>query len=371
MRKLLKEIHLWLSLPFGVIISVICISGALLVFETEVNECINPHLYKVNYNKGDAKLTPSELILKAKEQLHDTVEITGIEYYGSAKRSAMLSYAGGGRNNKISVNPYTGEVNGTTQRSKFFSTMFYTHRWLMDAPKARGEMTVGKFLVGSTTIVMIVILITGLVVWFPKLSTKKYGRAVNQRLKLSFKSWRAFWFTSHLSLGFYSTLLLLLICLTGLSWSFGWYRSAAYALVGAQQGQKAKTTIIENNKSNSTQVNSTEIAWDRAFEQLEERYTKYKSISLTKGKADVKKRPNSKNSFIRDSYKFDESGDLSEVVYYKDQSKYSKTRGWFYALHTGSWGGIFVKILYFLIVMTGGCLPISGYYLWIRRKFFR
>ena len=42
-------------------------------------------------------------------------------------------------------------------------------------------------------------------------------------------------------------------------------------------------------------------------------------------------------------------------------------KGWFYAFHTGSWGGMFTKIVYFLAALSGGVLPLSGYYLWWKR----
>ena len=33
MKKTFRKIHLWLSVPFGLIISIICLTGAALVFE--------------------------------------------------------------------------------------------------------------------------------------------------------------------------------------------------------------------------------------------------------------------------------------------------------------------------------------------------
>ena len=36
MRKLFGKIHLWLSIPVGIILSIICFSGATLVFEKEI-----------------------------------------------------------------------------------------------------------------------------------------------------------------------------------------------------------------------------------------------------------------------------------------------------------------------------------------------
>ena len=44
MKKIFEKIHLWLSVPFGLIITLICFSGAMLVFEDEVNE-----LFQTNY----------------------------------------------------------------------------------------------------------------------------------------------------------------------------------------------------------------------------------------------------------------------------------------------------------------------------------
>ena len=47
MRKLFGKIHLWLSIPVGIILSIICFSGAALVFEKEITQACKPHLYKV------------------------------------------------------------------------------------------------------------------------------------------------------------------------------------------------------------------------------------------------------------------------------------------------------------------------------------
>ena len=47
MRKLFRNIHLWLSLPLGLIISVICLSGASLVFERDITQALQRKLYNV------------------------------------------------------------------------------------------------------------------------------------------------------------------------------------------------------------------------------------------------------------------------------------------------------------------------------------
>ena len=62
MNKVFRKIHLWLSVPVGLIITVICLTGAALVFERDVTESLDPELYKVTYTEGNAPLPPSELV---------------------------------------------------------------------------------------------------------------------------------------------------------------------------------------------------------------------------------------------------------------------------------------------------------------------
>ena len=114
----------------------------------------------------------------------------------------MATFKGTGKRS-LSVNPYTGEVNGWTKSYPFFQTMRQMHRWLMDPPPVKGVKTVGKVVVGVTTIIMMVILVSGLVIWWPR--TRK---ALKNRLSVSCnKGWWRFWYASHVSLGFYATLL--------------------------------------------------------------------------------------------------------------------------------------------------------------------
>lgn len=94
---------------------------------------------------------------------------------------------------------------------------------------AKGAYSTGKVIVGISTLLMVVILVSGLVIWWPR-----SRKVLRNRLQVSCtKGWRRFWYDSHVTLGFYSTLFLLVMALTGLTWSFGWYRSFAYGLFGA------------------------------------------------------------------------------------------------------------------------------------------
>lgn len=69
-----------------------------------------------------------------------------------------------------------------------------------------------------------------------------------------------------------------------------------------------------------------------------------------------------------DLYGFDpDNGEIIWTKPYSEQDKATKVRSSIYMLHVGSWGGLITRILTFLAALIGATLPLTGYYLWIRR----
>lgn len=203
MRKLSRHLHLWLSLPAGVIISIICFTGAILVFKEELLAAMG---------------------------------------YESIRNSPLM-------------------------------VVMKLHRWLMDDTR-----TVGKVIVGISTIFLIVILISGLVAYWPRKWKKKYliiKKGPNLRATI---------YRLHTILGVYAGVILLVCALTGLMWSFQWYRDAVGFLF-------------------DTEVQRGAPIW--------------------------------------------------KVVH---------------ALHFGNYAGWFSKIPTFIAAIIGGLLPLSGYWMYIRKK---
>ena len=77
MKKIFRKIHLWLSVPFGLIITLVCFSGAMLVFENEVNEWFRRDLYYVETVK-ESPLPMDKLLEKVATTLPDSVSVTGV-----------------------------------------------------------------------------------------------------------------------------------------------------------------------------------------------------------------------------------------------------------------------------------------------------
>lgn len=92
MRKFFAKVHLWLSIPFGIIIAIVCLTGAILVFETEILELGYPSRYFVK--KVKEPLSPVTLIESARQQLPDSVRINGIRVSSDPRRTYQLVLPG-------------------------------------------------------------------------------------------------------------------------------------------------------------------------------------------------------------------------------------------------------------------------------------
>ena len=78
------------------------------------------------------------------------------------------------------------------------------------------------------------------------------------------------------------------------------------------------------------------------------------------------------NQRASDKYLFDDAtGEITSTELYADSDPSRKIRGWIFSVHVGNWAGLLTRILWFLAAMIGATLPLTGYYLWIKRKFFR
>jgi uncharacterized iron-regulated membrane protein len=234
MKKIFRKIHLWLSVPFGLIITLVCFSGAMLVFENEANEWFRRDLYYVETVK-ESPLPMDKLLEKVATTLPDSVSVTGVSISSDPGRAYQVSLSKP-RRASLYVDQYTGEVKGKSERSGFFMFMFRMHRWLLDSMNPGNEgIFWGKMIVGVSTLLLVFVLISGIVIWWPR--TRK---ALKNSLKITAtKGWRRFWYDLHVAGGMYALIFLLAMALTGLTWSFPWYRTAFYKVFGVEVQQRA------------------------------------------------------------------------------------------------------------------------------------
>lgn len=208
---IIRKIHLWLALPLGIVMSLVCATGAMLLVEKTVTELFNPGFY-------DQK-TATEMT------------------------APPSTCTGDCQNCKTGCPPPSAPrpVTSKPRRLAFFDKVLKLHRWLLDSPQTKGERTTGKTVVGITVLCFVAELFTGFVLWWPR-----SRKVLRNRLKVQCnKGWRRFFYDLHVSLGFWTLPLLLVISLTGLTWSFPqWGEVAAGFLRCFVEEDEVKKTIF-------------------------------------------------------------------------------------------------------------------------------
>lgn len=372
MKRFFKKIHLWLSVPFGIVITLVCFSGAMLVFEKELTRLFGEDIYKVEKTDGRPLSVDSVAAVVART-LPKGVRVTGVTVGGDPAEAYKVNLSKPKRA-AVYVDQYTGEVKGRQERPAFFATMFRLHRWLLDDGRPEGRPAWGKIIVGVSTIMFVVALVSGVVVWWPKTR-----RALRNSLKISVRKGRFhLWRSLHVAGGMYALQLLLAMALTGLTWSFPWYRSAFYAVFGVEMTAKGGAHGADdgkngggkehNGRSGGRRAAAAEPAvWQKVYDRLRADNPHSASITVGNGTASV---TFSKfgNSRAADRYTFDRhTGHITSAVKYADSAPSGKLRGWIYSVHTGTFGGLLTRVLWFIASLFGASLPLTGYWLWLRR----
>jgi uncharacterized iron-regulated membrane protein len=236
MKKWFRRIHLYLGLSAGLVIMVSCFTGAVLVFEEELQHAFHKERNDV---KIEGKQLPVETLLARLKQKEPKAVVTRVQVFADPARSVVINY-NGGKKNQAFINPYTAEVIELYKyQDSFFYTIFALHRWLLGGD-------VGKLIVGISTLLFVFILTTGIILWWPK-----SRRILLQRLKIkSDAGSKRFTHDLHIVLGFYSAIFLFVFAFTGLAWSFEWFNKGIHKITNSPvKGPKPpQSTFVAGEK---------------------------------------------------------------------------------------------------------------------------
>ena len=117
MMKFFRKIHLWLSVPFGVIITLICFSGAMLIFEHEITRALQHDVYYVTEVKN-RQLPMAEIVEAVGRTLPDSVSVTGVTVFADKDRTYQVSLSSS-RRASVFVDQYSGRITGKYERIGF------------------------------------------------------------------------------------------------------------------------------------------------------------------------------------------------------------------------------------------------------------
>jgi uncharacterized iron-regulated membrane protein len=407
-KSAFRTVHLWLGLASGLIIVFVCLTGSILAFEKEIEQAWHPARYFVT-PVTTPRLSLAQLAEAVKAH-KPKAQISGFKLYADPTRTVEVSLAGGpgpggkggergegrmkegqgersgnGKNRaegaegrgkegargeggkgkgegggpRIFVNPYTAAVTGELNpRDNFFKTVEKLHRGLV-----AGQ--VGKLVMGISASMFLFILATGLVLWWPTAR-----KALRPRLTVKWgSSWKRLNHDFHISLGFYASLFLFIMAITGVGMSFDWVGqginklthsplkrpeppvSAAPAVAGAAPFAADAVLALARQQAPDAESYSVQMP-------------KEPNGSIRVGVL----RPGAVTENATDEVYLDQySGKIISTQTYAQRPVGQRIRGLFKPVHTGAIGGLPTKILAFVISLLGATFPITGTIMWWNR----
>lgn len=364
LRKFINDIHLWLGIGSGIILFIICLTGTVLTFEKEIKDIFSE---EVTVSPKAKKLTIEEL----SKTLSSEGEVMRVSISPRVEKPYEFSVKTNKEDRRgtlFIVNQYTGEYSKQIKTSLdgFFMTMFKMHRWLLF------DISIGRPIVGISTIIFFILSISGIVLWFPKKQLKKLKW---KHLKPGFKiAWRAKWkrinHDLHVTLGFYSAIFLIIMSLTGLFWSFEWYKDAGSAALGTEVfggrggGPRIETKADLSEKTIDFEAVLKIIELELPFEGtvLLQIPTEEKEVFSVKKYHD--------QDFLQtatDELKIDRDGTIISKEIFSEKPLNIQIASSIRAIHIGNIFGWLSKTIYFISCLIATSLPVTGVFIWINK----
>jgi uncharacterized iron-regulated membrane protein len=361
-KKIIGQIHLWLGLSSGLLVLFLGITGCMLVFQKEIETVTNTYQYV--QKQSSAFLPPSEIKKIAAARLPGRAPHSVL--YGERDKAAQVIFFGEGYFYIIYIDPYTGAVRKVKNMDRdFFRIIINGHYYLWLPPE------IGQPIVASATLVFLLMLISGLVLWWPK---NKAARKQRFNVKWNAK-WRRVNYDLHNVLGFYITWVMIFIAITGLVFGFQWF---ARALYWTTSGGKQQVEYYEPVSVKSGTSDTLFKAEDKIWEKMIALYPTTETIEIHFPETDssviiANANPDAGTYWKTDSRYFDQYT-LQEIPVthvfgqFKNTSVADKIARMNYDVHVGAIGGLPTKIIAFFASLIASSLPVTGFLIWRGRR---
>jgi uncharacterized iron-regulated membrane protein len=361
-KKAIGKIHLWLGLTSGLVVFIVAITGCLYAFQEELQELTQSYRH---VDKQDLPLLPpSELEAIALKELPGKKLHSAI-YQKGGDRAAIVTFYDFDPlyYYLVYINPYDGQLLKVKNMERdFFYQVLQGHFYLWLPAK------IGQPVVATSTLVFVVMLISGLVLWWPRKNKTKQRFTIKWNAK-----WRRKNYDLHNVLGFYTTWIALILALTGLVWGFEWFANSVYKLAGGDK------ILYEEQASFKLSDNIVEKPLDKLWIKLKNENPTVDILEVHFATSDttslaVTINPDRKTYWKAD-YRFFDQYTLEEIPSKQIYGKFSEASAadklirLNYDIHTGAILGLPGKILAFFASLICASLPVTGFYIWYGRKY--
>ena len=364
-KKWIGRIHLWLGLSSGLIVCFLGITGCILAFQREIEDNSQPYRFVEQQQK--AFLPPSQLKAIAEKELPGK-HVHAVMYEGREKaaQAIFFQFEPESYYHHVYLNPYDGTVLKTKDMDKdFFRTIITGHFYLWLPPH------IGQPIVATATLLFVIMLITGLILWWPRNKA-----ASKQRFSIKWNArWRRKNYDLHNVLGFYATWVAIILALTGLVWGFQWFANSLHTVTGGEKSLVYTEPLSDTAKEN---ISRQQPAIDMVWQKMNALYPNAEAIEVhppeTKASPIAANANPDGDTYWQIDYRYFDQYSFKELsvdhVYgrFNDLATGDKIIRMNYDIHTGAIIGLPGKILMFCASLIVASLPVTGFYIWWGRR---
>ncbi|MBV4488268.1 PepSY domain-containing protein [Pseudomonas sp. SWRI153] len=359
--KLWFLVHSWLALPIWFFVLIVCVTGTLAVVSQEIVWLANPQM-RASQPSDDAPRLSYDQILAAikKAEPQTLVESISRPDESHFALDVEVSYPDG-RSLTVYVNPYTGVIQGTAPAFDFKAFTRALHGWWL-VPFTNGYSW-GWYLVSLLGVPMLVSLITGLVVY------KRFWKGFLRPTLRVRHGARIFWGDFHRLCGIWSIWFIAVISITGI-----WF--LIKAILFDNQISISSEPIIPAMSRESVPISAAgtpppRISLDRAIEIAQQKIPGLEASSVNMpGNAyshmSVSGRgwyPLMYQSATLNPY----NGEMASSRLLSDRSSLEFVTESMRPLHTGDFGGLWIKLIWFFFGLLLSMMILSGLLIWTKR----
>ncbi|PRY06388.1 putative iron-regulated membrane protein [Pontibacter ummariensis] len=373
-RRLNDWLHLWLGLVSGVVVFIVSITGCIYAFQQEIKDALEPWRFVEVQDR--AFVPPSQLLDTAQVYMagHTPTGLT----YSNKEGAAAVGYEGmenGKRSfTAVFMNPYTGEF--LQKQQAIGEGEFDFFRFVIDGHRALWlPYEIGRPIVGACTLIFVVLLFTGLIMWWPK----KWNKSnVDKSFKVKWNgNFKRVNYDLHNILGFYSLTLAFVLAVTGLVWSFEWFADGLYYVTSGGEAMPEHSHPHSDVSQAGVLAQDTipvlDQAWYKTLAQEPHAQGFYMAPTLEHedDAIEVIAYQDHGSWYNRNEYYYDQytleryrvKGDKYEEASFADQLYMLN-----YDVHIGAVWGLPGKVLAFFISLICASLPVTGFLVWWNKK---
>jgi len=361
-KKIIRWIHLVLGLSSGIIVLLLGVTGCILAFEIEIRKVSEP--YRFVKEKDQEYLSPTILKTIADKNL-DSKNTISIEYPGKGK-AALAAYYDETHYELVFLDPYNGKVLKHKNMTKDFFRIVLDGHFYLWLPHS-----IGQPVAATATLIFLIMMITGLILWWPKNKAAKKQRF--------FIKWNARWrrrnYDLHNVLGFYMTWVIIFIAITGLVMGFPWFAKSFYWLTSGGEAIVEHKYPVSDTTRRSAVANMADHLWQKHKSIIKEKESLgiyFAATPASPVEVVVNHRPGT--YYNSDFYHYDQYTGKELKANGSYASPFNKAKiadkilRMNYDVHVGAIFGLPGKLLAFFASLIAASLPVTGFMIWRGRR---